>query len=427
MLLTKVLLALAALPAAASVRLDRRAALRVGVGAASAQLGVASARAASLEGYDPAGAVTRAEAGRQYFPPLTPPLTNRATYRYELGRDAWALEQLLVFANVSATVRTIVIRLKDGKLWVFSPQWPTGEFCSLLEELGPVGHVVLPCNALEHKAPMGAFTKRYPQASVWVTPGQYGPFGSCGFDAATARMGYRVDGILPAGAFGPGDPLPPWADEFDVRTLYVALPENAGPVAEAAFVHKPSRTLVTVDSVVYIPSAAPPIFESYFSAAEVRQPDFWPKSVLQAVFLPLRYNPPQADVTAGVMSGAYSSVVSTPTSGWPGYDAVQGRLLRAPILRAFADARAPTAVREWVGSIGAMSAFDRIVTSHFASPIRATPSEYVAAFNYLQGPTAEPPIACSDWRLLDGLNELIETQKLGAPVVYDFKQGCPPA
>ena len=166
MLLTKVLLALAALPAAASVRLDRRAALRVGVGAASAQLGVASARAASLEGYDPAGAVTRAEAGRQYFPPLTPPLTNRATYRYELGRDAWALEQLLVFANVSATVRTIVIRLKDGKLWVFSPQWPTGEFCSLLEELGPVGHVVLPCNALEHKAPMGAFTKRYPQASV---------------------------------------------------------------------------------------------------------------------------------------------------------------------------------------------------------------------------------------------------------------------
>lgn len=128
MLLTKVLLALAALPAAASVRLDRRAALRVGVGAASAQLGVASARAASLEGYDPAGAVTRSEAGRQYFPPLTPPLTNRATYRYELGRDAWALEQLLVFANVSATVRTIVIRLKDGKLWVFSPQWPTGEF-----------------------------------------------------------------------------------------------------------------------------------------------------------------------------------------------------------------------------------------------------------------------------------------------------------
>lgn len=164
-------------------------------------------------------------------------------------------------------------------------------------------------------------------------------------------------------------------------------------------------TLVTVDSVVYIPAAPPPIFESYFSQRDTLTPDFWPKSVLQAVFLPLRAN---------------GAVVS----GWPGYDAVQGRLLRAPILRAFADARAPKEVREWVGSIATMAPFDRIVTSHFASPIKATPAEYAAAFKYLDGPTSDPPIACEDWKLLDGLNELIDTQKLGAPVVYDFKQGC---
>ena len=211
----KLVLLATALQLATCVRLDRRAALRISAAGAAGSLHPA-ARAASLSGYDPAGAVTRPEAGRNYFPPLTPPLTNRATYRYELGRDAWALEQLLVFANVSATVRTVVIRLKDGKLWVFSPQWPTGEFCSLLEELGPVGHVVLPCNALEHKAPMKAFVKRYPQASVWVTPGQYGPFGACGFDAKSAAMGYKVDGILPAGAFSEDDARPPWMDEFDV-------------------------------------------------------------------------------------------------------------------------------------------------------------------------------------------------------------------
>ena len=313
-----------------------------------------------------------------------------------------------MFANVSATVRTIVLRLKDGQLWVYSPQWPTGEFCALLDELGPVGHVVLPCNALEHKAPIKAFTQRYPKASVWVTPGQYGPFGEFGFDAAAARMGYRVDGILPAGAPKAGEPLPPWADEFDFRTLYVSLPENAGPVAEMAAVHRPTKTLVTVDSVVFIPSEAPPIFGTYFSAAETAAEAFWPKSVLQSVFLPLRPD-------------------STVASGWPGYDAVQGRLLRAPILRAFADARAPAAVREWVGSIATMSPFDRILTCHFASPIRATPKEYEDAFAYLDGPTSEPPIACKDWKLLDGLNELIETQKLGAPVVMDFKQGCPDA
>jgi hypothetical protein len=204
---------------------DRRAALGI-AGALASPLRPAAATP-TLEGYDPATAATAPSAGRQYFPPLTPPLANRATYRYELGRNAWALEQLLTFANVSATVRTIVIKLKDGSLWVNGPQWPTGEFRALIDELGPVGHVVLPCVALEHKAPIKAFTKAYPQASVWVAPGQYGPFGSCGLDAASAKMGYRVDGVFPIGAPSPTDALPPWADEFDMRTLYVDLPENA--------------------------------------------------------------------------------------------------------------------------------------------------------------------------------------------------------
>ena len=53
----------------------------------------------------------------------------------------WALEQLLTFANVSATIRSVVVKLQDGTLWVNSPQWPTGEFCALLDELGQVSHI----------------------------------------------------------------------------------------------------------------------------------------------------------------------------------------------------------------------------------------------------------------------------------------------
>lgn len=123
--------------------------------------------------------VEHPEAGRSYFPALTPPFNNRATYRYDLGRDSWALEQLLTFANVTATIRCNVVRLKGtGGLWVHSPQWPTGEFCSLLDGIGgPVEHVVLPCNAFEHKAPMKAFLEKYPNAKVWIAPGQYGPLG----------------------------------------------------------------------------------------------------------------------------------------------------------------------------------------------------------------------------------------------------------
>ena len=390
------------------LRVGRRGALGLAAGAATVSLPAFATP--TLDGYNPAAAVTAASKGRQYFPPLTPPLFKRATYRYELGRDAWALEQLLTFANVSATVRTVVVKLKDGSLWVDSPQWPTGEFCALLDELGPVGHVVLPCVALEHKAPLAAFTKKYPKASVWVAPGQYGPFGECGLTAASAKMGYRVDGVFPIGAPKPGDPLPPWADEFDMRTLYVDLPENAGPVAETAFLHRPTNTLVTTDSVVYVPDKPPPIFSTYFNDEQVADPDFWAKSVIQAVFLPLR-----EDAAASP---------SAPLQRWPGYGSVQGRLLRAPILRAFADSRAPDEVRTWVSSIGAWK-FDRVLTAHFASPIRATPAEFTAAFKYLDGEL--PDIQCQDWQLLDGLNDLIETNKLGAPVKkgFDFKAGCP--
>ena len=49
-----------------------------------------------------------------------------------------------------------------------------------------------------------------------------------------------------------------------MRTLYVSLPENAGPVSETAFYHKPSKTLVTTDAVVWVPDEAPPIFGTFF-------------------------------------------------------------------------------------------------------------------------------------------------------------------
>lgn len=346
-------------------------------------------------------------AGRFFFPTLTPPFTERATVRYTLGRDAWAFEQLLTFANVTATIRSNVIRLKktdggDGGLWVHSPQWPTGELCSLLAELpGQVEHIVLPCNALEHKAPMAAFVKKYPNAKVWISPGQYGPFGSCGRSLQDDKiaMGYHVDGIL-------GSDVPPWADEFDIATLYVDIPRNAGPVSEVAFCHRPTRTLVATDAVIFVPVKAPDIFKTYFDEATVDDPTFWPRTVLQAVFLPLRTDE----------NGRY-----------PGYDALQNRLVRAPILRAFADARAPTEVSEWIKEISTFD-FDRIITSHFSSPIATTPLEFAQAFAYLPNVGGDmdklPPIECRDWDLLDGLNQVISDYNLGAPTVYDYSKGC---
>ena len=360
----------------------------------------------TLTNHDALPVATDPSAGQFYFPALTPPFNGRATYRYTLGRDAWAFEQLLVFANVTATIRCNVIKLQEtGGLWVHSPQWPTGEFCRLLDDLGaPVEHVVLPCNAFEHKAPMQAFLQKYPNAKVWISPGQYGPLGSCGQSLQEpCRMGYHVDGIL-------GSDIPPWANEFDISTLFVKLPKNAGPASEVAFCHRPTKTLVVTDAVVYIPSGpAPEIFSTYFDTNVVTDPTFWARSVLQSVFLPLR----------------------TDNDGnYPGYDAVKDRLIRAPILRALVDARAPDAVRNWIDQqTNGKWAFDRIITSHFASPIAATPADVRAAFQYLFSEDPKllaslPPVTCNDWELLNSINQVLGDANAAAPVVFESTSGC---
>ena len=322
----------------------------------------------------------------------------------------WALEQLLTFNNVTATIRCTVVQLEEGGgLWVHSPQYPTGEFRSLLDELGKVEHVVVPCNALEHKAPVRDFLKYYHDAQVWVSPGMYGPFGSCGttiagtsLEAVSKTMGYKVNGILG----DPASPVPSWSkNEMDLATLYVDLPENAGPVSEVAFCHKPTKTLIATDAVVFVPPgpAAPDIFSTYFDDKTLADSSFWARTVLQAVFLPLR---------------------EEGSNRYPSFENINSRLIRAPILRAFVDARAPEQVRNWANAIATWK-FDRIVTSHFASPVVAGPSDFAQAYAYLSGSTgSQPTIVCEDWELLGGLSRFIDEQKLGAPEVFDFRVGC---
>ena len=200
-----------------------------------------------------------------------------------------------------------------------------------------------------------------------------------------------LDQVLPS---SPKDPQPPWAGEIDTRLFYVDLPGNAGPVAEAAFLHKASKTLLATDAVAWIPrGTAPDIFRTVFPDSLVDTADFWPKSVLQAVFLSLRQD----------------------GDAWPGYDAITDRLVRAPILAAFADVRAPQETRAWVDDISSSFNFDRIVTSHFASPIQATPQDFRACF--AQNPNH---IDRRDWKPLDDLNDFIAKNGLGAPLKADY-------
>lgn len=142
--------------------LDRRGYLCQTAGLVSSSLLVDPAAAQPRLSYDYFSApTTRKESGQVAFPAITPPFFHRATHHYELGQEAWAFEHLLAFANVTATIRSNVIKLRStGGLWVHSPVYPTNELVSLLQDLNaPVEHIVLPCNAFEHKAPIEANTQ----------------------------------------------------------------------------------------------------------------------------------------------------------------------------------------------------------------------------------------------------------------------------
>ncbi|EJK75707.1 hypothetical protein THAOC_02561 [Thalassiosira oceanica] len=373
-----------------------------------------------LSSYKPSEFKTLPSAGRIVSPPaFLPPINERATYRYAMGRNAWALEQLLAFQNVTATIRTNVVKLDGGGLWVHNPLYPTGEYCALLDELGTVTDVALGSNALEHKAAMRSFMRRYPGAQVWVSPGQYGPFGSCGdvtFDMtqeeventvrmASKTLGYKIAGIIPRrGSSSTSDAvaqkymLPRWAGEAGEFDFFCSVRRSSGKCG-------PRQR----DSV-----CAQPIFSTYFDDPTIDDPTFWPRTVLQAVFLPLRQLP--------------SGIPDHPI--FPGYKALEGRVVRAPILRAFADARAPDAVRDWVSSIVQTGGFDRILTAHFASPINVGPKEFELAFAHLYDKsTADDlfqslPIYCQDWSTLNSLNSFIDDNALGAKTIFDYRRGC---
>jgi hypothetical protein len=101
-----------------------------------------------------------------------------------------------------------------------------------------------------------------------------------------------------------------------------------------------------------------------------------------------------------------------------------------PILRALVDTRAPDTVREWIQEQTTQWNFDRILTSHFASPIQAGPANVRAAFAYLfdsedrKLDKSLPPVACKDWGLLDSINQFVAKTNVGAPAVFDFQKGC---
>ena len=222
----------------------RRAAL------AAFTLTPAAARAAQLT--DQNAPVTRPEAGRAFAEAILPVPFGRATYRYDLGGGAlMLLKQLLRFQNVSATVRMNVQRLRNGKLWVVAPVAPTGECLSLLKDIARSSTWYYRSRPWSTRPSSGRSSANFRPRVCGRHRGQYGPFGTLGFSPENVPDPTisKSTACCPA----PQTISSPWSSEIETKTFYVDLPGNAGPVSEAAFFHKDSKTLFVTDAVSWIP------------------------------------------------------------------------------------------------------------------------------------------------------------------------------
>ena len=171
----------------------------------------------------------------------------------------WTLDQKFGILNVQVPQRTVIVKLKEGGLFVYNPVAATQECLELVHELvdkyGPVKHIVLGSVALEHKVYTGVFAQKFPNAQVWVQPGQY----SSPVNLPTSFLGFPLGRTrtIPSSM----DEAPQeWKDNFEFRTLGPFISKD-GAFGETVFYHPTTKTLICTDTVVEVSEEVPSIYD----------------------------------------------------------------------------------------------------------------------------------------------------------------------
>ena len=172
----------------------------------------------------------------------------------------WSFDQKFGILNVQVPSRMVVIKLSaasGGGLWIYNPIAATRNLVECVRALekvhGPVRHIVLGTVAIEHKTYCGPFAQKFPQATVWLQPGQY----AVPLDLSPELVGFPTGGrtkVLPAKAADT-----PWAADLDQETLGPFISRD-GAFGETAFFHAATKTVVLTDTVVQVTDELPEIY-----------------------------------------------------------------------------------------------------------------------------------------------------------------------
>jgi len=294
--------------------------------------------------------------------------------------------------------------------------------------------LVVPTYALEHKVFVKDCVRRWPDAQLWTSPGQWSfPFAV----PDEFVFGKVVTGVLSDNSIQSSNSNnsnnnnnnspstttipPPWTNEIEYSTLQAGTFNIGGKpttLYETAFFHKASKSLIVTDAVAYIPKAVPPLNDpaqllliSKRSTSDPLPTDTpearligWKKTaLLVSYFFPEHEELDPSNV--GVV---------TWTEGWEdNFNGLAGRLIVPPVVRSLIYAQNPSRVKRWVETITSATTtttttttpvvvnnnnpntvedqkieyvwdFEQIIPAHFEAPIVATPKDFARAFRFLE-------------------------------------------
>ncbi|MFN7528522.1 MAG: DUF4336 domain-containing protein [Dolichospermum sp.] len=344
------------------------------------------------------------------FWPVVPiyPYGQRRTIRKEVIKDTiWTFDQLQGIFYVVVPIRMTVIKLKKGGLLVYAPVAPTGECTRLLNELvtkhGDIKYIILPTiSGIEHKVFVGPFARRFPNAQIFVAPGQWSfplnlPLSWLGLPGKRTR-------ILPENS-----QEAPFAEDFDYAILG-PIDLGLGKFAEVAFFHKRSHTLLVTDTIVSVPAEPPAIvqLDPYPLLYHAKDQAFdmvldtpanrlkgWQRVTLFALY----FSPSTLKVPT--WSQIWRDAQKAPERSKKAYfgffpfqwqenwqdsfDILRGngRIFVAPILQSLILNRAPQETINWADHVAKWD-FQWLIPCHFDAPIKAEPQQFRQAFGFLE-------------------------------------------
>ncbi|KZR77327.1 DUF4336 domain-containing protein [Prochlorococcus marinus] len=328
--------------------------------------------------------------------PLYPYGQRRTLVRELIPNQIWSFEQLQGLYYVAVPVRLTVVKVPGG-LMLFNPLPPTPELRRALADLeathGNVVTIVLPtASGLEHKLSLPAMARAFPQAEVWVCPGQWSfpislPSSWLGIPARRTKV-LQEDGF----------PHPDSCTWLPLGPLDLGL----GRFEEVACFHRASGAVLVTDALVGIEAEPPALFDLdptplLFHARDRGDQPLadspqarrrgWARVVLFATYL--KPGPLVIPPLLEVLRNAFRPGTLSPKAhfglfpfAWqPGWEAAaqerlgkNGPLLQvAPVLERLVFPRAKDVLLEWLDEMRRLKGMRWLVSAHFSDIVAFKP------------------------------------------------------